>query len=176
MEGQAGTYLLLKNRKKRDYLIYSHTAFREQNVASNWKEISDKYKFEEILRSWDQNLAIQGEICGPGIQGNIYQFSEKQFFVYKVTDTDTGIPFEFNALQYFCGKHNLPMVPLLDVARAVLPSVEEMLVHADGESVLKKGVKREGVIWRGMHDQELGCKAKSRKYATWFEKKHGITE
>lgn len=96
--------------------------------------------------------------------------------MYKITDTDTGIPFQYNEMRSFCEWHDLPMVPILGENVPLLPSVEEMLVHADGESVLKKGVKREGVIWRSMYNQDLGCKAKSRKYAAWFEKKHGITE
>lgn len=177
LEGQAGTFLLLQQTKrKREYMIFSHNAYRSSDQPSNWKEISDKYELEILLRDVPENLAIQGEIIGPGIQGNIYGLSEKEFYVYKISNTDTGVPFTFTNMKAFCELKGLPFVPVLGTNVELLGSVEEMLKHSDGESLLKKGVKREGVIWRSMSNQDLGCKVKSRKYAVWFEKKHGRTE
>ena len=182
IEGQSGTYLLLGHRRRRQYMVFSHNAYRSSTDPSNWQEISDKYKFEELLRSLKPNLAIQGEIVGISasggfIQGNIYGLRELKFYVYKITDTDTGIPFTYKELEAFCICHGLLMVPVLAKNVQLLDSVEVMLQDADGESVLKKGIKREGIIWRSMTgDSSNGCKCKSRKYNQWFEKKYGQTE
>ncbi len=175
LEGQAATFLLKpgKGKDQSVYQIFSHNAYRDNETASTWKEISDKYGMENILR---KKWAVQGEIVGPRIQGNIYDFDDKRFYVYKVTDTETGISLNYDQLVAFCTFTGLDMVPVLYVRRSFLGSVENMLADADGISVLNKRVMREGLIWRSMTDQSIGFKAKSRKFSVWFEKVHGATE
>ena len=43
----------------------------------------------EKLHSYGGNIALQGELVGPGIQGNRYNFKEHQFFVFDVYDIDS---------------------------------------------------------------------------------------
>lgn len=43
-----------------------------------------KYKLIEALSSLSEPIALQGEICGPGIQGNKYKLTETKFFIFDV--------------------------------------------------------------------------------------------
>jgi hypothetical protein len=166
MEGQAGTWLLLG--KKRKYCVYSHNTARNPKGDGNWEKVGKMYFLEHELRSEKKNYAIQGEICGPNIQGNIYKLPMLQLFVYKVTEVDTGRALNFQELVDFCKRHALPMVPVLRKDVKLLDTVEDMLADCEGHSIYGKDIPREGVVWRSMTDQSVGCKAKSRSYQLWF--------
>ena len=174
IEGQAVTCMLIGKKKKPEYKIYSHNALRRDGDGSNWDVISKKYQVEKILRDLysktKQKLAIQGEIAGGSIQGNIYKLPAMRMFVYKVVTTDTGIPFNYHQLTTFCELYKLPMVPIYECDAPLPETLEEVLEESDGESILGK-CKREGIVWRSMTDQNIGFKAKSPEYLAWFGKK-----
>ena len=164
MEGQSGTWLL--NKKK--YRVYSHNAERSTKDNNTWAMVGKMYDIENILRSEKTEYAIQGEICGGSIQKNIYRFSQYRLFVFKVTEVKTGKALQFKELVEFCKKHNLEMVPVLYTSKQLYPTVDEMLADCEGVSVYGDNVPREGLVWRSMTDQNIGCKCKSRKYQMWF--------
>jgi len=171
LEGQAATYLTIGKRKK--YHIYSHNVHKNPKGNGNWEIIGRKLDMENLLKSLDKNYAIQGEICGPGIQLNIYNLKELTFFVYKVTESDTGNQLNYEELCAFCRDTNLAMVPVLETNVKLPDSVENTLKDAEGKSVLNNSVQREGIVWRSMSNQHISFKAKSKTYAVWFENKMG---
>ncbi len=114
------------------------------------------------------NLCIQGEVCGPNIQKNIYGFTDLKLFVYKITDTDTGETFNLLELISFCDAYGLTFVPLLKTKQMLPNTLDEVLSDCEGLSVYGDKVPREGVVWRSMKDQSIGFKAKSRSYQLWF--------
>ena len=89
--------------------------------------------------------------------------------MYKITDTDTGIPLDYNSMLAFCLDNGLTFVPVIYPMRMLSESLDAILEDADGISVYGNNVLREGLVWRTM-DQSIGFKAKSRKYAMWFGK------
>jgi len=170
LEGQAVSYMLVKGK----YRVYSHNVMRDNKGGGTWETLGRELNIEAILKDIRGNWCIQGEICGTGIQGNIYGFTNKKLFVYKVTKVDTGQVLNVDDLIRFCEITKLQMVPFILPSK--LPqTLEEILAEADGDSVFKnngKVVKREGVVWRSTTDQHIGFKAKSRKYAVEFERKN----
>ena len=165
MEGSAGAWMLYGKRRK--YLVFSHNTIRSSKDDNTWAKVGRMYNLEKILRSEKRNLCVQGEVCGPNIQKNIYGFNDLRLFVYKVTDVDTGEAFNFNELKNFCFKHNLDMVPLVGIGVKLPDTLDEVLKDCEGTSVLAD-VPREGLVWRSMTDQRIGFKAKSRSYQLWF--------
>lgn len=170
MEGQAGTWLLLGTKRK--YMVFSRNMLRSPNGSGTWETIGREYNLHKILKSEKENYAIQGEICGPGIQGNIYEFDKLTLFVYKVTDTVTGKALNYQGLLEFCAKHNLPMVPLISKDVVLPDNIEKVLKTGTGKSTVNNKVPREGVVWRSTTDQNVSFKAKSRDYAVWFENRN----
>lgn len=171
MEGQAGTWLL---NTKGKFEVYSHNCFIDSEEDNVWTKVAKKYSIEKILQEWydntEQHLAIQGEICGPGIQSNIYKFNDYKLFVYKVTDVDIGVALNCGDMYRFCKINSLEAVLLLGYSK-LLDSVDTMLKKCEGVSKFGHNVKREGVVWRSVDNQEIGCKCKSRSYQAWFSKK-----
>ncbi|EAW36014.1 RNA ligase (ATP) [Lyngbya sp. PCC 8106] len=90
----------------------------ENNIL--W-QIARKSKVEEKIKPLDQNIAIQGELIGPGIQGNIYKLNEHQFKVFSIYSIDEARYFNFNELNSILYKTELDRslkpietVPLLE--------------------------------------------------------------
>jgi hypothetical protein len=167
MEGMAGAWML--TGKKRKYAVFSHNMARDPKGVGVWESVGRMYNLESILREQKHNLCIQGEICGPNIQRNIYGFNTLKLFVYKITDTDTGIPFNCYAMRLFCREYGLTFVSVICPECQLPESLDAVLEDADGMSVYGDNVLREGLVWRTI-DQSVGFKAKSRKYAMWFGK------
>lgn len=98
MEGQSGTYLIVngKFRVCSRKLAYDWDAFNKKYLTvsgystSNYFEVTKKYRLKEALEKYKEltghDIIFQGEICGPGIQKNIYKFKELRYFIYRVKD------------------------------------------------------------------------------------------
>lgn len=165
MEGCSSTYVLDKRKK---VMCFSHNFY---NDSGCWLEVSKLYdmkdKLLKINKKFRSNIAIQGEICGPGIQKNIYDFKSYKFFLFGAYDTKTGRRLRVTELNTICDIAGLEMVPSIEVRTGVLPSLEEMLSNCEGMSSVNPKVMREGVVWR-TDKGEVHFKCKSRPYKVWF--------
>ena len=97
MDGTSATYI--------KYDEQYHVCGRNKEYARtesnlHWR-MSDKYKIEENLPS---GYAIQGEICGLGVQGNPMKFSDTQFLVFRVKNLKTHEYLGWDELKEFCAK------------------------------------------------------------------------
>lgn len=169
MEGMAATFAIEKGKFK----VYSHNF----NVNSGaWVEVAKIYNLDTKLKKWAKEhdydkIALQGEVCGPGIQGNIYGFTTLNLFVYggwygnhqRMTWTE---------VEYVCKVLGLITVPVLDYNRKIY-DLDKMIKDSDGNSVYVNGnnyVKREGLVWR-TNDGKVHFKNKSRDYKIFWDSK-----
>lgn len=169
MEGQAATFSIEKGKFK----VYSHNTSVN---SGNWVEVAKIYNIEEKLKRFCKshklkNIALQGEICGPGIQRNIYGFNNLKLFIYGGWFEDhTRI--EWSEVENICKELNLPIVPVLSYDSCIY-DLNKMIEDADGDSIYKnnnKTVPREGLVWR-TENGNIHFKNKSRAYKIWFDKK-----
>ena len=111
------------------------------------------------------NFAIQGELIGPGIQGNRYALPEATFRLFNAIDVDGEMPrLPWRFLRDLSGViPSLPMVPVLDKHFWLPPTVDDLIAMADGPSVLNAQTKREGFVVRS-HDGELSFKVISNAF------------
>jgi hypothetical protein len=91
------------DRKKKDSTRFWNYA-DENNIAAL---IMDYYKKTEKL------LAIQGELCGPGIQKNIYRFSKHILFIYTAKNVITNDYLSFDELRDFSKVTGFTLVPVV---------------------------------------------------------------
>lgn len=117
-----------------------------------WKT-AIRLNIEQQLRDVEGNWAIQGELIGPGIQGNPYGLDQLEYYVYDVFDIDRKEYLTPLRRDHFIYEHtDLPRVPLIENCIQLKP-MEELLKMAEGFSVLAK-CKREGLVfksWDGKH-------------------------
>ena len=133
-----------------------------------WKAAIDN-DVESKMRSEDLfGFALQGELIGPGIQGNIYNLPTVQFFVFDIYSVKDGayvLP-EFRA--DIVRDLSLNHVPVLAFKASLkdtlgIANVEHMLKFADGKSVIGVGPMREGVVFKQV-DGGMTFKAISNQY------------
>lgn len=163
MDGTSSTFVMVDGAL--------HACGRNHSIAEGenlYWYIARKYRLAEVLR--DTALAIQGEIAGPGVQGNPVGLKDKRLFVFNVFDTKTGEHLGDAALRAFCATHGLTPVPVAFEAERFDETVDSLLQKAEG---LYAGTKnqREGIVLRPVtptHSATLGgrlsFKAISNRY------------
>ncbi len=107
-------------------------------------------------------VAVQGEIMGPGVQGNREQFKEHELFVFDIYDIDNQFYIDSISRRVACNEYGMKMVPVID-ARAKAPeSVEAGLALAEGASITHK--IREGLVWKCNTDPSFSFKTISNQF------------
>ena len=139
---------------------------KESEENTFWKmalELDLKNKLTEL----GLNIAIQGELCGPGIQGNIYQLSKHMFFVFDVFDIDKFEYYSPDERRELTAKLGLTDIPVLGKAVVLSGwSCADLLKDADGKSVLGLvGCLREGKVYKlNAGRKRVSFKCVSNKY------------
>lgn len=124
-------------------------------------EIENKMK--AVDEFWD--FAIQGELIGPGIQGNIYKLKAVEFRVFDVYNIQEGEYLNPAARVDLINRMGLKHVPVLESNFKLNIDVEGLLTKADGKSVMGDitGPWREGLVFKNV-DGGMTFKAISNKY------------
>lgn len=136
---------------------------KEDETNAFWAA-EKKYGIIETLKKFHditgESLAVQGELVGPGIQGNIYNLSETKFFVYSVWSINDQA---YVSPNYARGLFkNLEYVPVVRTMAELPEDFMSIISLAEGESQLFK-TEREGVVWKNNKTGE-SFKAISNKY------------
>lgn len=123
------------------------------------------------LKTFNKNIAVQGELIGPSIQENYEKVDDFEFYVFSVFDIDARVGRNAGEVREICFALDLKTVPILHTAvslaeltnetepRAV---VEKLLAFAEGPG-MNKGVKREGVVFKS-NETGFSFKAISNSY------------
>jgi RNA ligase (TIGR02306 family) len=108
-------------------------------------EMARKYKLDGNLTD---NYAIQGEICGPGVQGNPMKLSERELFVFRVKNLATHEWLGWDELKVFCAQHGLQHVPEITrfVFSANAPSNEDLQELANNTKYDHGRANAEGIV------------------------------
>jgi RNA ligase (TIGR02306 family) len=139
-----GTSMTVIAQKEDTYVAGRNYAFnKEDDTAYHNKywETAKKYNLIETLDNYrleGRYYAVQGELVGPGIQGNKMNLSELNLYIFNLfiskDNCKTWEKLGYNDLINFCNKHNLKHVPyvLTDFKIDDYDSVEKLLELAKG--------------------------------------------
>lgn len=127
-----------------------------------YHQIAVKYNLDTILTE-HPDMAVQGEICGPNVQGNKAKLTELQLFVFNVVDVPSRQGLSFDNLVNWCQKVGLPMVPIAQVGNSFEhESIKQVLSDAEGFYPGTKN-QREGLVFRSQ-DQKISFKAINNEF------------
>jgi RNA ligase (TIGR02306 family) len=118
------------------------------DIARKLKEYSEKH---------NQYLTIQGEVAGPGIQGNKLGLKEHELFVFNVFDIKEGRYLDFDSMMWVCEVLDLTTVPIIEVGEHFDYSLDDLLKIAD-DGKYPSGKQQEGIVIRPtveMHSNRL---------------------
>lgn len=114
-------------------------------------------KLEERMQDNNmQNFALQGEMIGPGIQGNKYALDKVTIRFFNVWDIK-----EYKYLNYedFLSTMiflDLQAVPYIGkCSLKTIGDMEQIITYANGSSLLNLTVPREGVVFRPLTEQRM---------------------
>jgi hypothetical protein len=111
----------------------------------------NKYNLIEKLTTFCKenncNIALQGELLGPGVQGNKYKLTDYDIYFFNAFNIDTQNYFIESSLTQLCKYFDLKRVTYFDPI-IFLKSADEWVEFSKGKSVLNPDIQREGIVIR----------------------------
>ena len=127
-----------------------------------FNELNMKEKLAQAREYLSGDLAIQGEMVGPSIQGNFEGVDKNRLFVYSVFDIDRQEYILPETAQSIVKRIGLDYVPVLHHRMKLPETVAEVLKLADGPSALG-GKYREGIVMKSL-SRDFSFKIISNEY------------
>jgi RNA ligase (TIGR02306 family) len=125
------------------------------------RELDIEGKMREIP---DGDWAIQGELIGPGIQGNIYNLSKPEFHVFDVYNIKTGEYLKPVYRRELIQRMGLTHVPVIAIDKDLgVGTVDDILTWAEDKSRLNPNQEREGIVFKQVNGG-MTFKAISNRY------------
>jgi len=115
-----------------------------------WWQMARQLNMKERLEGYCKgrgNFAIQGELCGPGIQGNKLALAKNKFFVFNVYDIDNQKYLNFDDFIECVKQLGLEAVPILSSYTTCNFTQEALLALAEGKYDDTSN-EREGIVIR----------------------------
>ena len=120
-----------------------------------WKTIR-RLKVEEKMRAHlpvgGGNYAVQGELIGPGIQGNRMGLKELDIHWYNLYHIDTGTYFSTKMLLDFTLSSSLTMVQVHYAGKFPAGTTVNYLLEMANDLNYANGLPAEGLVWRPYHE------------------------
>jgi len=129
--------------------------------TANKKDIINKLK--SYQKDSNKNIALQLELCGPGIQKNIYKLPNFDLFLFDIYDIDKRCYWNHYEVKQFADKYGISHVPVLEIAVVLNHTTEQLLSLATGTSKLYN-VLREGIVFKSSDNMDIRFKAISNEY------------
>ena len=161
LEGSSMTVYQMKG----EFGVCSRNMDLKETEGNSFWSTARKDKIQEKMMEVDPywDFAIQGELIGPGIQGNIYKLTQPEFRVFDVYNIQAGEYLKPDARRALIERMGLKHVPVLKVDRELVEgSIPEILQWAEYKSVLGD-TEREGIVFKEVNGG-LTFKAISNKY------------
>lgn len=117
--------------------------YKETEKNTYW-EMAHKYDLENVVKN---GFAIQGEICGEGIQGNPLKIKGHELRVFFIWDIVAKRYLSTSEMINVCHDNDLQYIPIIDDAFVLDHTIDELLIIAEGKSQLCETAEREGIVF-----------------------------
>lgn len=159
LDGQSATFFIKKDKilgiiPRYEFGVCSRNLrLKNPNNSSYWT-VASQYNIEnalmDILKKYkSQNVVLQGEICGNGIQGNKYGITGNGYYFAAFNLIIDGKKYRTIDAKKILSNYKIDTVPIIDTNVLLYPTIDEMVENAKGKSTLKS-VQREGKVWRSI--------------------------
>lgn len=134
---------------------YNQPCYYDSNI---YHEMYQKYGIRDILTRMLKdlnvdNIAIQGEIYGDGVQKRDYSLTggKHRLMVFHIVSNGKKFPME--RVESLCEAYGLPHVPILDSSYHIPSDIDELRAYVEGAPSKLDGKPREGIVF---YDKETG--------------------
>jgi RNA ligase (TIGR02306 family) len=164
MDGQSATFYLNNGA----FGVCSRNQELRDTPNSPFWNIAREYHIEQIMREYGGDFVLQGELYGPGIQGNRMGAQIKQLALFNYFDSGEHSYKDAGRLLDLCQRFNLPMVETVWSGQ-FNHSLEELQSIADNLKY-DNGAPAEGIVIRPVREvicpdgERLSAKIISQKF------------
>lgn len=153
-----------------EFIVCSRNLKLQETDTNTFWCVARQLDIERKMRYMNlDNIVLQGELIGEGVQGNIYKLKGNDFYVFAIYDIKRGDYQPSTSRRILVNSLDLKHVPLLNASLIIsAESVESILAMADGKSQLHSDTLREGLVFKSVEDS-THWKAVSNQYLL----KHG---
>lgn len=172
LEGTSTTFYLYND----EFGVCSRNIDLKETEGNSYWQMARALDIENKLRSGGVDMSIQGELCGPGIEGNIYKLTKPIFRAYNIFDIRAYKYMDYDLFISRAEGLAIETVPVVVHDFELNHTVSELLELADGASLLHPEAMREGIVYRPYieeRDYDLGrfsFKVISNKYLLKYGK------
>ena len=144
-DGTSGTF----------YVVDSHFGVCSRNLELKdsetntfWK-MARQYEIEKHIRNFfgGQKIAVQGEVVGPGINGNQLGLTQHELHLFAIQFIEERTYATFVQLETFCNETAIPMVTLIRMGDKFNDSIESLVKLANAQRY-PNGKPAEGIVIR----------------------------
>lgn len=123
-----------------------------------------KTKLQKLAGLLDCDVAVQGELMGPGIQGNREGFKTLRFFAFDIYDITGQVYLSAYNRRKYLEMVDIEQVPVLDKEFSIFGlELEDLLRFAEETKSIGNPIA-EGVVFRANHYPTVSFKVISNKY------------
>ena len=143
------------------YICSRNVVFEDENQPCYYDEniyfeAYNKYNFKDkitqILNDYNlQNVALQMEVFGHGVQKRDYSLKKHQAMVFHIVSNGKKMPMD--KVVEICDKYDIPHVPIVDDNFIFPDTLDELQKFVEGEGSKVDGKPREGIVF---YDKETG--------------------
>jgi len=130
-----------------------------------YTEMAEKFQVAAQLERLGREIAVQGEVVGPGMNGNRDRLVERDFMVFRMWDIVEQRWLSTAECRGLCAELGLHHVPVIDPAITLreIGGVDEILKFAEGKTA--NGNEREGLVFKTCgNGMRMSFKAVSNRY------------
>lgn len=145
LEGSSMTVII----KDDDFHVCSRNMDLLDTPENTFWKVAKQYDIESKIRTLGRDIAIQGELIGEGVQGNIYKLKGNRFYVYDMYDIKAAKYLSSAERTELTAKLGLLHVPILYTGFTLREedTIQSLLEGADGKSELYDTL-REGLVFK----------------------------
>lgn len=154
LDGTSSTFLI--DDDDEFHVCGRNYSYKYRDDHTFW-QLAEKYNIEaglRVLKEGGIDVAIQGEIVGPGIQKNPLGLVEPDLYVFNVVTMFSRKRLPLDLALHIVSRMGLKTVPILEVGKSFDYSREELLERAKGKyfehfETANPDQEREGIVIRG---------------------------
>ena len=135
--------------------------------SRHYHAIANKFSIEENMRRLNRDIAVQGEIIGPKINGNRMKLEEYTFRVFNIWDLEAHEYLRWDEVKSICTTLALETVPVVFEGNASdLELTVEAFLSLAQEQTYRKNILAEGVVVKTNDEssRRVSFKVISNKY------------
>lgn len=121
--------------------------YADDGACSFWAWAKKRELEQRLIKLGIDDIVIQGEFCGGGIQSNPMKLQRPDWFVFTIKDVKKNRRFGLEETTEFCKQLELNMVPVEEQGESLpYTEVDELLARARGNYA--SGSVKEGIVIR----------------------------